>query len=136
MALIPAALADVAEFYGAPPEYFEVSASADTVGFVVAVEGATAAEQGSWTPDGGLVAPEPVGEASGATFTADQIDIDPDQVFDQLRDELDDPAIVDFAVQGGPDRSVLYDATVASESGGTLLVLLAADGAILGVQGL
>ncbi|NNE11929.1 MAG: hypothetical protein HKN41_06735 [Ilumatobacter sp.] len=123
------------EFYGTPQEYFEVSASLESVGFVVAVDDATAAEQGTWTPDGGLVGPEPVGEASGETFTADEIDVDADVIFDQLRDELDDPVIVDFAVQGGPDGTVIYDATVASENGGVLLVLLGADGQILGVQG-
>jgi len=80
-------------------------------------------------------APEPVGEASGETFTADEIDFDPDRIFVQLRDELDDPVIVDLAIQGGPNDTVVYDATVASEGGGVLLVLLGPDGAILAVQG-
>ena len=52
----------------------------------------------------------------------------------RVRAELDDPVIVDFTVQGGSDGSVIYDATVASESGGRLLVLLDANGEILGVQ--
>ena len=59
---------------------------------------------------------------------------DADQIFDRVRAELDDPVIVDFTVQGGSDGSVTYDATVASESGGRLLVLLDANGEILGVQ--
>ena len=58
---------------------------------------------------------------------------DTETIFDALRDELDDPVIVDFAVQGSEGGPV-YDATVASDSGGVLLVLLGADGRVLAVQ--
>ncbi len=133
--LIPDAIAAIEEHYGAPQEYFEVSAGLDAVGFVVAVDGATMAEQSSYEADGGFTVPEPVGEASGETFTADEIDFDPDRIFDRLRDELDDPVIVDLAIQGGPNDTVVYDASIASDGGGVLLVLLRADGAILGAQG-
>ena len=133
--LIPEAIGAIEEHYGAPQEYFEISAGLDAIGFVVAVDGATLAEQGSYDADGGLTVPEPVGEASGETFEADEIEFDPDRIFVQLRDELDDPVIVDLAIQGGPNDTIVYDATVASEGGGVLLVLLGPDGAILGAQG-
>ncbi len=133
--LIPDAVAAVEDHYGAPQEYFEISAGRDAVGFVVAVDGATMAEQGSYGADGEFVAPEPVGEASGETFFADEIDFDPDRIFEQVREELDDPVIVDLAIQGGPNDTVLYDASIASEGGGVLLVLLGPTGAILGAQG-
>jgi len=133
--LIPAALEAVEEHYGAAPEYFEVSADLESVGFVIAVDGATAAEQGSFAADGTFMAPQPVGEASGFTFVAAQIAVDERAIFTQLRDELDDPVIIDFAIQGGQEGGVVYDATVASDDGGVLLVLLSADGTIQGVQG-
>ena len=133
--LIPDAIVAVEEFYGAPQEYFEVSAGLDSVGVIVAVDGATAAEQGSYSAEGVLTEPQPVGPADGQTFTADRIDLDPDAIFDQLREELDDPAIIDLAIQGGPNDTVVYDASVASESGGVLLVLLGPTGRILAVQG-
>lgn len=133
--LIDDAIAAVEEHYGAPQEFFEVSANLEAVGFVVAVDDATMAEQGSYGADGEFVAPEPVGEASGATFTADRIEFDEDTIFDRLLDELDNPVIVDFAIQGGPNGVAIYDATIASDSGGVLLVLLGADGTIQGVQG-
>ena len=133
--LIPDAIAAIEAHYGAPQEYFEISAGPDAVGFVVAVEDATMAEQGSYTTDGELTVPEPVGEASGETFTADDVDVDPDRIFVRLREELDDPVIVDLAIQGGPGDTVVYDATIATDGGGVLLVLLGPDGAILGVQG-
>jgi hypothetical protein len=133
--LIPDAVAAVETHYGSPQRYFEISAGLDRVRFVVAVDDATAAEQGSYSAEDGLTAPQSVGEASGATFTVDQIDVDPDRIFDELRDELDDPVIVDFAVQGGPNGTVVYDATVASDSGGVLRVFLGPDGQIQGARG-
>ncbi len=133
--VIPDAVTAVEAHYGSPQEYFEISAGLDQIGVVVAIDGATAAEQGSYSADGEFIAPRPVGEANGATFTADQVDFDPDRIFDELRRELDDPAIIDFAIQGGPDGTVVYDATVASDSGGVLRVLLGPDGGILGAQG-
>lgn len=133
--LIPDAVAAVEEHYGAPQEYFEISAGLDAVGFVVAVDDASMAEQGSYGADGTFVAPEPAGEASGETFTADEIGFDPDRIFEQVREELDDPVIVDLAIQGGPGDTVVYDASIASDGGGVLLVLLGPDGAIQGAQG-
>jgi len=133
--LIPEAVEAVEAHYGAPQEYFEISAGLDSVGFVVAVDDATAAEQGSYSVDGVFTAPEPVGAASGETFAVDEIDLDPDRIFDQVRAELDDPAIIDLAIQGGPNDTVVYDASIASTGGGVLLVLLGPDGTIRGVQG-
>lgn len=132
---IPDAVEAVEAHYGGPQEYFEISARLDSIGFVVAVDDATAAEQGSWTPEGGLEGPEPAGEASGATFSADLIDLDAGSIFDRIQDELEDPAIIDLAIQGGPNDTVIYDASIASENGGALLVLLGPDGEIQAVQG-
>jgi hypothetical protein len=133
--LIDDAIAAVEAYYGEPQEYFEISADLASVGFVVAVDDATMAEQGSYTVDGGLAAPQAVGEASGVTFSFDLVTFDEDAIFDRLAVELDDPVIVDFAIQGAAGDTVAYDATIASDNGGILLVLLGADGEILGVQG-
>ncbi len=118
----------------APQEYFEISATADEVSLIVArpVEGGLEADRYVWSA--GEVGPvEMLGEATGSTFAASDLSFDPDDVFDRLRDELDDPMIVDFAVTGGEGR-VAYDATVQSASGGVLLVLLGPGGDILAVQ--
>jgi len=131
--LIPEAVAAVEEHYGAPQEYFEISARIDGVAYVAAVDDATVAEQGSYMADGVFGPPEPIGEASGATFRADQIDVDPDRIFAGIRDELDDPVIIDFAIRGGPDGTVIYDATVVSDGGGLLRVTLGPEGQIQAV---
>jgi hypothetical protein len=128
------AIAAVEAHYGAPQQYFEISATIAEVNVIVAVDGGTQAEQARFTVDGGLTMLEPVGAASGSTFGADAVDFDPDVVFDRLRDELGDPVIVDFAIQGTSTGTAVYDATVASDGGGVLLVLLGATGQILGAQ--
>lgn len=128
------AIAAVEAHYGGPQQYFEISATIADITVIVAVDGATQAEQARYTSDEGLTVPEPVGPASGSTFDAEAVVFDPDAVFDQLRDELDDPVIIDFAIQGTPAGTAIYDATVASDAGGVLLVLLGAGGQILGVQ--
>ena len=57
------------------------------------------------------------------TFGPDQIDIEPDRLFDQVRQELPETAVIDFAihVDGGV---VVNDATLASGNGGVLFVLI------------
>ncbi|MDJ0770159.1 MAG: hypothetical protein QNJ12_15260 [Ilumatobacter sp.] len=135
VALVDAALAEVEAAYGTPQEYFEISASAEGVSVIVAAESpdGTVAER-SLCGDG-FVPPEAVGAASGFTFTAAAVEFDPDAVFEQMRAELDDPDIVDFAIQAGSsDGSVIYDASIRSAAGGTLFVLLGPDGEILGTQ--
>ena len=132
---IDAAISAVEQHYGAPQQYFEVSANLEEVNVIVAVDGATAAEQGAFSADTGLTVPVSVGPANGSTFLFEAVTFDPDVIFDQLRDELDDPVIVDFAIRGTAGGSVIYDATVASDSGGVLLVLLGPTGQILGAQG-
>ena len=133
--LIDDAVAAVEAHYGAPQRYFEISASLEQVSVIVAVDDDTAAEQGFLAADGEFTAPVPVGEASGAAFTAEAMTFDRAHIFDGLRTELDDPVIIDFAVQGAADGAVIYDASVASEAGGVLLVLLGPSGQILGAQG-
>lgn len=120
--------------YQAPQEFFEISATDEVVSVIVAVDDATEAEQAFWTVDDGLVDPVPLGPMERPTFRSGDLDFDPDDVLDQLRDELPDSEIVDFAVTGTDGGSVVYDARVRSEQGGVLLVLLAGDGRILGVQ--
>jgi hypothetical protein len=121
--------------YQAPQDYFEISATESVVSVIVAVEGATRAEQAFWDPDGGFVEPVSIGPMDRPTFRSGDLDFDPGGVLDRLRDELPESEIVDFAVTGVGDGAVVYDARVQSDQGGVLLVLLGADGRILGVQG-
>ena len=59
--------------------------------------------------------------------------IDPDTIFDGVRAELGDPTIVDLAIRMEGEAQVI-DATVAGDQGGVILVLLAPDGDVLGLQ--
>jgi hypothetical protein len=131
--MIDPAIAAVDELYGSPQRYFEVSADAQRVSLIVAVGDGTA-EQVFFCGSGGRTPPESLGDADGSTFPGDAIDIDPESIFDQIDDELDDPDIIDFATVGAGDDEVVHDATVQSDSGGILLVLLSPDGEVLAVQ--
>ena len=130
---IDPAMAAVDAALGGPQDYFEVNATPRLVNlFVTGDDGTTV------TPyvyiDGELEGPAPTQTGAGATFRSDAVDIDPDQVFETLDDELDDPVITQFVVLGGPDGTVRYEATVLSEQGGTLSVVLGPHGEILSVD--
>ena len=118
--------------YGGAQRYYEISVDRQRVSLIVADENGVA-EQSFYCGEAGFGAPESLGEASGATFTADALDLDPERVLTGIEDELDDPTIIDFVVQAAPD-GVLYDATVRSDAGGILLVLVGPTGEVLAVQ--
>ena len=121
--------------YEAPQDFFEISATETVVSVIVAVDGGPAAEQAFWSLDGGLVDPVPVASMERPTFRSGDLDFRPGRVLDQVRDELPNSQIVDFAVTAASDGVVVYDARLQSEQGGMLLVLLDGDGRILGAQG-
>ncbi len=134
---IPDALDALAAEVGADdPDLFEVVADTTGVTLVLAeseIDNDSGDVVGTFaTPyrwEGGEVSP-----AAGSVFRASAISIDPGRVFERIRDELDDPEITDLVIQGGPDGSVVIDASIVNDRGGRLLVLLGADGTILGVQ--
>ena len=110
-----------------------MTATADLVSVIVGGDGP--AEQLFWSREGGLTEPVPVGDIDRPTFGADAIDFDPERILERLRSELPNSEIVDVAVTGDGAGGAIYDARLQSTQGGTLLVLLARDGRILGVQG-
>lgn len=129
---IDEALDAVESYYGAPQDYYEVSATADFVEVIVATQGGD--EQVFWAVDDGLSQPVPIDVPDRAVFGRGGIDFDPDEVLGRLDDELPDSEIIDFAVTAAGSGSVIYDARMQSRQGGVLLVLLAGDGTILGAQ--
>ncbi|HUF96917.1 MAG TPA: hypothetical protein VMM60_02235 [Ilumatobacter sp.] len=131
---IGAAIAAVEAWYGGPQEFFEVSATLQQVSVIVAVDDGEVAEQAFFV-GGELVEPAPIVDAApaGATFTASEVSFDPETIFDGIAEELEHPVLIDFAITGAPN-GVIYDATVASDEGGVLLVLLGPDGEVEAVQ--
>jgi hypothetical protein len=130
--LIAPAIAVTDAHYGSPQRYFEISADRQRVSLIVATESGDA-EQVVVCDEGRFGPPVSLGPAEGATFSGDDVDVDAGRVLSGLDSELDDPNIVDFAVRGTTD-GVLYDATIVSDAGGVLLVLLSGDGEVLAVQ--
>lgn len=127
------AVSAVEEFYGEPQQFVEVTATSELVSVIVAAD--DPAEQLFWSVEGGLTEPVEVGSIDRPTFDARSIALDPERILGRLREELPNSEIVDLAVTGDGAGGAIYDARLRSAQGGTLLVLLAADGRILGVQG-
>lgn len=123
----------VESFYEAPQDFYEISATENVVSMIISVD--DGAEQAFWSRDDGLVEPVPVPAVDRPTFRSGDLDFRPDRVLDQIRDELPNSEIVDFAITGAGGGAVVYDARLQSEQGGVLLVLLDGDGRILGAQG-
>jgi hypothetical protein len=134
VAEIAPAMAAVEAELGGPQDYYEVNATPQLVNLFVATGGGSTAAAYVYL-DGELQAPAPPQDVtSGETFRADELDFDPEVIFDGVADELDEPAVTQFVVVGGPGRVVQYSAFVASSEGGVLDVLLGPDGAIVDVN--
>ena len=118
---------------GGAQQYFEINATPTNVNLFVATEDATRVAAYSYV-SGALLPPDAPQPASGATFTADALTFDPETIFDPMLDALDSPIVTRFVVVGGPGGAVQYAATVQSEQGGTLDVLLGPDGAVQSVD--
>ena len=118
---------------GAGQRYFEVTATAQLTNVFVAVDDATAVVAYAYL-DGELQAPAPRRDgASGSTFGAGDVELDPATVLAGVAGELPSATIESLSVYGSPS-GVTYVALARSEAGGLLDVELAADGRVLAVD--
>ncbi|MET0145797.1 MAG: hypothetical protein ABW328_13585 [Ilumatobacteraceae bacterium] len=130
---ITPAMAAVDASLGGPQQYFEVNATPQVVNLFVATDNATMVVPYVWV-GGQLGTPSEPTTAEGATFATAAVTLDPSTILDGVTDELPDSDIVLFTVVGGPAGAVQYGAGVQSENGGTLDVLLGADGSVQSVD--
>lgn len=122
--------------------FYEVNATPDLVNVFVATtadDGSTTATSYVYEPGGGLGDAADPEEASGPTFTADQIDFEPDTVLGPAVEALPTSVLRAFAVNGvdgpdGPAADVTYRIVFDSVEGGSLSVQVQPDGSIVGVD--
>jgi hypothetical protein len=131
--LIAPAVEAVVAARGADVELLEVAANLERVDVIVRDGEAPNAVLYRYGDDARLQGPIEPRPDDRATFGAAEVTVDPARIFDELVAELPGAAVLDLAVHedGG---LVVNDATVASENGGVLLVLLQPDGGIVGMQ--
>lgn len=122
----------IADARGEEPAYVEISATLEHVDAIVRDGDGDAAVL--YRYDGTtLVGPDEPRDDARSTFAADEVTLDPDRIFDGIREELSDPAIIDLAVRK-EGEALIIDATVAGDQGGVLLVLLGPEGQVVGLQ--
>lgn len=131
--LVAPAVDAVVAARGADVGLLEVAANLERVDVIVRDGEAPDAVLYRYGDDAQLEGPIEPRPDDRATFAATDVTIDPDRIFDELIAELPGSAVLDLAIHtdGG---LVVNDATVASENGGVLLVLLQPDGGIVGMQ--
>lgn len=130
--LVAPAVAALEAQLGGPQRYFEINVQGAVVNLFVAVDDATAAQPWAYI-DGALssVAAQP---AQGQTFPASSVQFDPDTLLDQVTSELPEAVARALEIVGGPDDAVQYTAVMISSGGSQILVQLAPDGTVLGVD--
>jgi hypothetical protein len=126
---IAPAIAAIEAELGGPQQYFEINATPQVVNLFVATEGATQVVPYVYV-GGELAAAADTAGAEGSTFGADALTFDPATVLDAVEAELPDVDVVLYSVAGGPGGAVQYTASVQSGDGGSLDVVLGADGSI------
>ncbi len=129
------ALAAVAAERPGPQRFFEVNATAAVVNMFFATTdaaGKSATVPYSWAA--GQLRGEGEKEASGNTFEAAAIDVDPERVLSCVVVQLPDSRLDAFVVEGGPGGAVRYSVVLTSQQGGQLVVEVNGQGQVLAVD--
>lgn len=118
---------------GAPQQFFEVTSNAQFVNVFVAVDDATAAVAYAFF-DGELQPPAPEQDgASGQTFTADDVDFDPDLVLSGVASELPTSDVDAISVYGD-GAGATYVLRATSGRGGFLDIVVGPQGQVFSVD--
>ncbi|MEI8240443.1 MAG: hypothetical protein WCI22_13605 [Actinomycetota bacterium] len=132
VANIAVAIAQLERQLGAKQEYFEVNATARVVNLFVALNKGTMAQTWVWV-DGTLTSKQGQ-KASGGTFTAAQLDYQPDKVLSQIRGQIPEAILESFYVNGDSKGNVQYGVLTSAQCGGGLDIIVGPDGKVKSVD--
>jgi len=129
---IPDAVAAVEAELGGPQRYFEINATTVLVNLFVASPDGT--QVTPYVYSKGTLSSDASRPATGNSFPASVIDIDPQSVTSCISGQLPTSTQDLFLIQGGADDAVRYGVLVTSQAGGQLLVEVSGTGVVLGVD--
>jgi hypothetical protein len=132
VANIKGAIAQLEKQLGSPQEYFEVNATARVVNLFVALNKGSMAQTWAWA-DGVLSSKEPQ-KASGGTFTAAQLDYQPDKVLGQIHGQIPEAILESFYVNGDGKGTLQYGVLTSAQCGGGLDIIVGPDGTVKSVD--
>lgn len=119
---------------GGPQDYFEINADHRLVNLFVASDDGTTATAYLFL-DGEIQPPAPPRPVeAGTTFSADEIEFDPDTVLARVADELPGSDLTTFVIVVGPTGAIRYEVLARSAQGGVLAVEVTSDGIVVGVE--
>ncbi len=124
------------ELLGGPQDYVEINADTRIVSLIVFDREASQAIPYRYL--GGQIAQiaEPFAISGGRPLRAEWINFDASTMFDALRSEVPQAAILGFVILAGAEQTVTYEALLQSRQGGQILVTLDPEGQVLSVQAL
>ncbi len=129
------ALAAIAADRPGPQQFYEVNATAAVVNaFLAATDGSGESTVVPYSWAAGELRAEEQTAASGNTFDAAAIAIDPQRVLSCVVAELPESTLDAFVVEGGPDGAVRYTVVVTSRQGGQLVVEVNGQGQVVAVD--
>lgn len=130
--LIADAVAALEAEMGGAQQYFEINATPRLVNLFVALNDGAVAQP--WVYFDGELTSQEGQPAQGNTFSSAALDFNADTVLDGVVGELPTSVFDAFTVEGGEGGIVRYSVIVTSSAGGQLVVVVAADGAVVSVD--
>jgi hypothetical protein len=132
VAEIPVAIEALEAELGGPQTYFEVNATARVVNLFVALNDGKLVQP--WLYVDGELSSQDGQNASGGTFTADELDFVPTEVLTEVRAEVPDAILESFYVNGDGAGNLQYGVLTSAQCGGGLDVVVGPDGAVKSVD--
>lgn len=132
VAMISEAVEALEAELGGPASFFEINVTARLVNLFVALNDAEVVQP--WLYIDGELSSQEGQPATGGTFTATDLEFDPEAVLSGIRAEVPDAILESFYVQGDGQGNLLYGVLASARCGGGLDIIVGGDGTVKSVD--